>query len=123
MEIKQGIYIGKGNVHEDTPHGGIKMLSQKYFFIFFDNHHVYKKGVWIYLDKPINIESYISDFKKNIAQNASNFRKGNYSIEGNILEIELISNSQVYKEIYSILSPEILLDENLNEYNYLGLTC
>lgn len=120
MEIKQGFYIGKGNEYEET-HGGIKMISQKYFLLLFDKLKVYKKGIWIYLDKPINIDTLISEFKNDIKQNGTNFWQGNYSIDCNILEINLISNSQNYKEVYSILSPEVLVDENLKEYKYLEM--
>jgi len=118
MVLRQGVFVGHGNKYEER-HGGITMISQKYYFFYFQSNKVFKKEVWIYLDKPFSIEDHIAAFVRETKEDIPEIWKGSFVITDNILEISLVFNSQVFKEEYTILSPEIIIDKNLIEHKFV----
>ncbi|TPN89253.1 hypothetical protein [Aquimarina algicola] len=108
MIKKDGYYISEAFKSEDW-HAGHKFESQDHKILIFLNN---KK---IIRDITENQNSF--DINKCISESNS---KDTYKIVNNIIEITIDPDSKFSKKReFTILSPELLLDENLVEYHFI----
>lgn len=108
MIRKDGYYISEAFNWVDW-HAGHKFEGVNYkILVFRDNNYVIRVT---YEDKnSVNIKKSISDSST----------KDIYKIKDNIVEIIIDPHSRFSKKReFTILSPEILLDENLIEYRFM----
>ncbi|MBS1638039.1 MAG: hypothetical protein JST26_19150 [Bacteroidetes bacterium] len=115
MTINLGFYIGEGPSYEEN-HGGIKMISKKYIFLYFTENQMFRKEVWHYLDKPFVASKYFIQFQQEIKDESKSLLYGNYTTEGNMLIINYKNSMGINEEVLTILSPDILINSDLKEF-------
>ncbi|MDE3743071.1 hypothetical protein [Maribacter polysaccharolyticus] len=121
-----GFYLGKGRVYEDW-HAGVNIKSQNYIVLkFFKDGTVIKKSSWIYLDEiQKNLNKFLEDVTNEINKN-NDVKKllelgywiGNFIEEDKIIEIEFQFNESKYIDNYTILSSDIILSNDLDEFQF-----
>lgn len=110
MIRKDGYYISEAFNWVDW-HAGHKFEGTNYkILIFLDNNNVIRDT---YDDKNF------VDIKKSISDSST---KDIYKIKDHVVEIIIDPNSRFSKKReFTILSPEVLLDENLIEYQFMPI--
>jgi hypothetical protein len=107
MNIKKNGYYISEPFHWVDMHASIKFEGENFYILKFEEDKCYFDSI---------------NDKKNIDINMLK-EKENYGIYrtlGNVLEIIYNPNSEFkVKKIFTILSPDVLLDENLKEYIFI----
>ena len=126
MIKNSGFYLGKGRIYEDW-HAGINFKSQNFSILkFFKNGTVIKKSDWIYLDEiQENLKKFLKDFIDETRINIDmeelikiGYWVGNFIEEDKILQVKFKFNDNTYTEVYTFITPNIILNENLDEFHF-----
>ncbi|MFC4095116.1 hypothetical protein [Euzebyella saccharophila] len=122
----RGYYLGKGKTHDDW-HAGICFKSQNYIILkFFEDGKVLKNNEWILLDRlEENLNKFLEDSLRemNLNKNRDKLTKSGWWVGGfreweKLLELRFEFNDNAYLNNYTIVSSDLILDENLNEFHY-----
>jgi hypothetical protein len=108
MEIKKQGYYVSDSVHWADHHAGIKTEGAFYYILIFENDKCFC-GSLENIDK-IDIQQIVSSAAYRL-----------YKIASNTLEIQVNPHTEFeFTQLFRIMSPDVLLDENLREYRYVG---
>lgn len=104
--LKQNGYYLSEPFHWKDIHAGVEQEGENYYLIRFMDDKCF------FLSVNNISEIVLSDFEKSD-------KYGVYNISGNVLQIRYNPNSKFeIIRTFTILSPEILVDENLREYKF-----
>ncbi len=118
-----GYFYNIGEIYEEV-HAGLRMPSQKHTLLIFFNNTSFKKSIWHYMNKPFDLNAFLQATFAEIEQNSLpdliklSYWTGSYCVYDEVIEITY-NGTVPYREVYTVLSPTVLLDSNLNEFRVL----
>ena len=115
MILKSGFYISKGTPWSDW-HSGHKFEGTSYVFLLLrkDKKFIKKSKN----DKKFDFLSFLKSKNDKKLLNDTSTTFGDYDVEDNILKLIYESWEEKRSLNYTILSPNVLLDEKLKEYHF-----